>query len=361
VRLPETGYQLRPEGGLSPLASATDWVRVECPNCDGPASRDTDTMDTFVDSSWYFLRYPNPDYEQGPFDPAGVERWMPVDEYVGGKEHATGHLMYARFITKVLHDLKLVSFVEPFRKLTNQGQVIMNGRAMSKSLGNLVNLQEQIAGYGPDAVRVTMLFAGPPEDDIDWADVSPTGSVKWLARVSRLTEDLAPIRPGPGDPAVRRGVHRLIAETTAAMDGRRLNVAVARLMALTTTLRKAIDSGPGPADPAVWEGAEALVVMLSCFAPFAAEEGWQHLGHDGSVSRTRWPDADPDLLTQDTVTCVVQVDGKVRDRLEVPAGIDETRLRELALASPRVQQVLDGASVARVVVRPPTVVNVVTA
>jgi leucyl-tRNA synthetase len=214
--------------------------------------------------------------------------------------------MYARFITKVLYDLKLVSFVEPFRKLTNQGQVIMNGRAMSKSLGNLVNLQEQIAGYGPDAVRVTMLFAGPPEDDIDWADVSPTGSVKWLARVSRLTEDLAPIRPGPGDPAVRRGVHRLIAETTAAMDGRRLNVAVARLMALTTTLRKAIDSGPGPADPAVWEGAEALVVMLSCFAPFAAEEGWQHLGHDGSVSRTRWPDADPDLLTQDTVTCVVQ-------------------------------------------------------
>jgi leucyl-tRNA synthetase len=157
-------------------------------------------------------------------------------------------------------------------------------------------------------------------------------------------------------------VHRLIAETTAAMDARRLNVAIARLMTLTTTLRKAIDSGPGPADPAVWEGAEALVRMLSCFAPFTAEEGWRRLGHEDSVSRTRWPDADPDLLTLDTVTCVVQVDGKVRDRLQVPAGIDEMRLRELALASPRIQQVLDadGTAVARVVVRPPTVVNVVT-
>jgi len=362
VRLPETGYKLRPVGGLSPLASATDWVQVPCPSCGGQASRDTDTMDTFVDSSWYFLRYPNPNYDQGPFDPTGVRRWLPVDEYIGGKEHATGHLMYARFITKVLYDLNLLSFVEPFRRLTNQGQVIMNGRAMSKSLGNLVNLQEQIAGYGPDAVRVTMLFAGPPEDDIDWADVSPTGSVKWLARAWRLTGDLAPIASGPGDPTVRRDVHRLIAETTAAMDARRLNVAMARLMTLTTTLRKAIDSGPGPADPAVWEGAEALVRMLSCFAPFTAEEGWRRLGHEDSVSRTRWPDADPDLLTLDTVTCVVQVDGKVRDRLQVPAGIDEMRLRELAFASPRIQQVLDadGTAVARGVVRPPSVVNVVT-
>jgi leucyl-tRNA synthetase len=360
VRLPEPGYQLRPEGGLSPLASATDWVRVDCPSCGGEASRDTDTMDTFVDSSWYFLRYPDPSYADGPFDPAGVARWMPVDEYIGGKEHATGHLMYARFITKVLHDLDLVPFVEPFLKLTNQGQVIMNGRAMSKSLGNLVDLQQQIADYGPDAVRVTMIFAGPPEDDIDWADVSPTGSVKWLAKVWRLSGDLAPVAAGPGDPAVRRAVHRLIDQTTAAMDGRRLNVAVARLMALTTVLRRAIDSGPGAADPAVWEGAEALVRMLSCFAPFAAEEGWGRLGHEPSVSHTRWPEADPELLTEDTVTCVVQIDGKVRDRLDVPSDVEEARLRELALASPKVQQALGGGAVARVVVRPPTVVNVVT-
>ncbi|HEY2764684.1 MAG TPA: leucine--tRNA ligase, partial [Pseudonocardiaceae bacterium] len=156
VRLPDSGYQLRPEGGRSPLESCADWVAVPCPSCGAPARRDTDTMDTFVDSSWYFLRYPNPDYTEGPFDPAGIRRWLPVDEYIGGKEHATGHLMYARFMTKALHDAGLLHFTEPFTRLTNQGQVIMNGRAMSKSLGNLVNLQEQIALYGPDAVRVTM-------------------------------------------------------------------------------------------------------------------------------------------------------------------------------------------------------------
>jgi leucyl-tRNA synthetase len=237
VRLPESGYQLRAEGGKSPLESAEEWVKVDCPSCDGPARRDTDTMDTFVDSSWYFLRYPNPGYNDGPFDPAGVERCLPVDQYIGGREHATGHLLYARFMTKALYDLGMVSFTEPFKKLTNQGQVLMNGKAMSKSLGNLVNLQEQIGLYGPDAVRVTMVFAGPPEDDIDWADVSPIGAVKWLSRVWRLTGEVAGQCAGDPDVAVRRSVHRLVAEATSAMDDQRLNVANARLMELTNVLR----------------------------------------------------------------------------------------------------------------------------
>jgi len=341
VRLPESGYELRPDGGLSPLESAADWVKVDCPSCGADARRDTDTMDTFVDSSWYFLRYPNPDYEDGPFDPAGVQRWLPVDEYIGGKDHATGHLMYARFMTKALYDLGLVPFVEPFRRLTNQGQVILNGRSMSKTLGNLVNLQEQIALYGPDAVRVTMIFAGPPEDDIDWADVSPTGAVKWLARVARLA---AEIKPTSGEPdlVLRRAVHRLIADTTSAMDGKRFNVAVASLMKLTNVLRKA-----APANPATREGMEALVCMLSCFAPATASK--TGLSHD------IWPQADPALLVEETVTCVVQVNGKVRDRLEVPPDITEDDLRELALALPRFRD----AHRPKVIVRPPRLVNVV--
>jgi leucyl-tRNA synthetase len=361
LRLPESGYQLRPGDGRSPLETATDWVHVACPTCGGAARRDTDTMDTFVDSSWYFLRYPNPSYEHGPFDPVGIARWLPVDEYIGGREHATGHLLYARFMTKALHDLGLLPFTEPFTRLTNQGQVIMNGKAMSKTLGNLVNLQDQIALYGPDAVRVTMVFAGPPEDDIDWADVSPTGAVKWLNRLWRLTGDVGPISAGVADFDVRRGVHRLIAAATAAMDAHRLNVAVSRLMELTSLLRKAIDGPVGPSDPAVREGAEALVRMASCFAPFTAEEGWQRLGHRPSVAAVPWPVADPTLLIEDEVTCVVQIDGKVRDRLTVPASISAADLEALVVGSSRVATALGARDVVRVVVRPPALVNLVTA
>lgn len=365
IRLPESGYQLRPEGGIAPLESATDWVQVPCPKCDLPARRDTDTMDTFVDSSWYFLRYPNPDYTAGPFDPIAVQRWLPVDEYIGGREHATGHLMYARFMTKVLHDMGLLSFVEPFTKLTNQGQVIMAGKAMSKTLGNLVNLQEQIGRYGPDAVRVTMVFAGPPEDDIDWNDVSPTGAVKWLARVSRLADDVsAPDVSGDAresDEMLRREVHCLISKTTIAMDDHRLNVAIARLMELTNLLRRAVDSGPGGADPTVAEGVNALVCMVSCFAPFTAEESWLRLGNEPSVARAQWPAADPAMLLEETTTCVVQVDGKVRTRLDVSTEISDDELSEAALGNQRVIAALAGAKIVRVIVRAPKLVNVVTA
>jgi leucyl-tRNA synthetase len=362
VLLPDLrGQDLAPKG-VSPLAAATDWVEVPCPKCGGTAHRDTDTMDTFVDSSWYFLRYCSPTYDDGPFDVEAVRKWMPVEQYTGGVEHAILHLLYARFFTKVLYDMGMVDFTEPFKALLNQGQVINRGKAMSKSLGNGVDLGEEIAKHGVDAIRLTMVFAGPPEDDIDWADVSPAGSAKFLARALRaITDVTAP--PGAdvasGDLALRRVTHHAIADVTAMVESFRFNVAVARLMELVNAMRKTIDSGAGGADPAVREAAEALAVMLSLFAPYAGEEAWSRLGHEPSVARAAWPVADPALLVDESVTCVVQVAGKVRDRLEVSPSIGEDDLRELALASDPVQRALDGRGIRTVIVRPPKLVNVV--
>lgn len=361
VTLPDLrGEALAPKG-VSPLASATEWVNVECPKCGGPAQRDTDTMDTFVDSSWYFLRYTSPGYTDGPFDPEQVRKWGPIDQYVGGIEHAVLHLLYSRFFTKVLHDMGMVSFTEPFLRMLNQGQVINGGKAMSKSLGNGIDLGQQIDAFGVDAVRLTMIFAGPPEDDIDWADVSPAASQKFLARALRVMSE-ATAEPGVpfegGDAELRKVTHRTIDEVTKLVESQRFNVAVARMMELTSAARKAIDSGPGAADPAVREAAESLAVMLSLVAPYVAEEGWERLGRTGPVAFAGWPVADPALLVQESVTCVVQVAGKVRDRLEVAPDISEDELRALALASDKVAGYLQGTP-RKVIVRAPKLVNIV--
>ncbi len=365
VVLPDLrGAALKP-AGTSPLGAAREWVETTCPSCGGPAERDTDTMDTFVDSSWYFLRYCSPHYEDGPFDVEAVREWMPVAQYVGGVEHAILHLLYSRFFTKVLHDMGMVDFVEPFSALMNQGQVINQGKAMSKSLGNGVDLGKELDAYGVDAVRLTMVFASPPEDDVDWADVSPGGAAKYLARVARLAEDvgelpLSEVRDVELDRAVARGVD----EITRLVEAQRLNVAVARLMEVTSALRRSYEAGAAGV-ASLREGTAALAVMLSCFAPYTAEEAWSRLGHDvdagDSVHDSAWPVADPALLVQESVTCVVQVAGKVRDRLEVPPGIGEDELRELALASEAVQRALDGRAVKVAVVRPPKLVNLVPA
>jgi leucyl-tRNA synthetase len=365
VRLPENlrGADLAPRGE-SPLAAASEWVSVKCPKCGESARRDTDTMDTFVDSSWYFLRYCSPHYTEGPFDPAEVKRWMPVDQYVGGVEHAILHLLYSRFFTKVLYDMGMVDFTEPFTRLVNQGQVILNGSAMSKSTGNLVNLGEQIAEYGVDAIRLTMIFAGPPEDDIDWADMSPAGSVKFLVRAHRVAGDVtSPVGAiaSDGDIDLRKVIHHAIDEVTKLVESHRYNVAIARMMELTSATRKVIDSGAGPADPAVREAAETLAVMLSLVAPYTAEEMWSELGHPAPVIEAGWPAALPELLVQESVTCVVQVAGKVRDRLEVPPTIPADELERLALASERVQAALGGNGVRKVIVRAPKIVNIVPA
>jgi len=362
VRLPELrGADLAPKG-ISPLAAATDWVRVTCPRCRGEATRDTDTMDTFVDSSWYYLRFVSPHRDDVLFDQDEARRWLPVDQYVGGVEHAILHLLYSRFVTKVLHDMGMVDFIEPFTALLNQGQVINQGKAMSKSLGNGVDLGEELEAHGVDAIRLTMVFAGPPDEDIDWAEVSPTGSGKFLARAWRVARDVTSrpgLDPAAGDVALRTVTHRTISEVRSLVEAFRFNVAVARLMELVNATRKAIDSGPGGADPAVREAAEATAVMLSLFAPYCAEDMWAALGHDPTVALAGWPAVDESLLVQETATAVVQVAGKVRARLTVPPDIGEDALRELALADPAVVRALADRSVRSVIVRPPRLVNVV--
>ncbi|MFN8125587.1 MAG: leucine--tRNA ligase [Candidatus Nanopelagicales bacterium] len=362
VRLPAAeGLDLTPKGS-SPLGAASAWRDVACPKCGGAAQRDPDTMDTFVDSSWYFLRYLDPHDSARPFDPELARQWMPVDQYVGGVTHAILHLLYARFFTKVLFDLDLVDFTEPFTRLLNQGMVLMDGAAMSKSRGNLVRLSDELSENGVDAVRLSMVFAGPPEDDIDWADVSPTGAKRFLARAWRVARDvISPpaTDPAAGDRAVRQATHRAVSDAQTAVESFRFNVAVARTMELVNVLRKAIDSGAGAADPAVREGAEAVAIMLSLVAPYTAEDMWAALGHEPSVARAGWPSVDPALVVADTVTCVVQIAGKVRERLEVAPDITEAELRELALSTAAVGSALGGAEPRRVIVRAPKLVNVV--
>ena len=319
-------------------------------------------MDTFVDSSWYFLRYLDPHKSDGPFDVDQAREWLPVDQYVGGVTHAILHLLYARFFTKVFHDLGMISFTEPFTRLLNQGMVVMNGSAMSKSRGNLVRLSDELADHGVDAVRLTMVFAGPPEDDVDWADVSPAGAKRFLARAWRVARDVTSdpdVDPTTGDRAVRQVTHRVVADAQLALESFRFNVAVARTMELVNVLRKAIDSGVGPADPAVREGAEAVAIMLSLVAPYTAEDMWAALGHEPCVARAGWPTVDPELVREESVTCVVQIQGKVRERLEVDPSIDEDTLRDLALATPAAQEALAGAEPRRVIVRAPRLVNIV--
>jgi leucyl-tRNA synthetase len=364
VELPYlTGADLNPRG-TSPLAAATDWVNVSCPVCGGPAQRDTDTMDTFVDSSWYFFRYCSPGNTQMPFDPADVERWMPVDQYVGGVEHAILHLLYMRFFTKVLYDMGKVGFTEPMRRLLNQGQVINSGKAMSKSLGNGVDLGEQIERFGVDAVRLTLVFASPPEEDIDWADVSPAGSLRFLQRAYRVAADVSSdpdVGFEGGDRALRQTTHRLIADINDCLEGQRFNVAVARVMELVNAARKTIDTGAGSSDPAVREAAEAIAKALSLFAPYVGEEMWALLGHRPSVADSGWPRVDPALLVTESVTCVVQIKGKVRARLQVEPTITEDGLRQRALADETVQHVLDGQEIDKIIVRAPKLVSIVPA
>jgi leucyl-tRNA synthetase len=304
-----------------------------------------------------------------PFDPADVRRWMPVFQYVGGVEHAILHLLYMRFFTKVLYDMGMVDFQEPMRRLMNQGQVINQGKAMSKTLGNGVDLGAQIDQFGVDAIRLTVVFAGPPEEDIDWADLSPSGSLKFLQRAHRLAADVRSepgADPGRGDVALRRETHRLLSEIEQSIEGQRFNVAVARIMELVNATRKVIDrsSGDGSdlagaADPAVREAAEVVTIALSLVAPYVAEEMWELLGHQPSVANAAWPPVDPALLVTDAVTCIVQVQGKVRARLQVPPTIGEAELRSLALAEDGVVRALAGRDVAKVIVRAPKLVSIV--
>ena len=363
VLLPDNlrGEQLAPKG-QSPLAAADDWAIVPCPQCGKSARRDSDTMDTFVDSSWYFLRYVSPRYAEGPFDPQAIREWGAVDMYVGGVEHAILHLLYARFFTKVIRDLGLIEHSEPFKALMNQGQVLNGGKAMSKSLGNGVNLGEQLDQFGVDAVRTTMIFASPPEDDVDWADVSPAGSQKFLARAWRVAQDVTS-EPGVDAASGDANLHKLVARTVhdvkQLLDAGKFNVVVAKTMELVNATRKAIDSGAGGADPAVREAAETIAILLSLYAPYTAEDMWHALGHDNPVLTAGFPQVDESLLVDDTVTAIVQIKGKVKARLEVSKDISEAELEKQALKDETIAKLVEGSEIRKVIVRAPKLVNIV--
>jgi leucyl-tRNA synthetase len=348
-------------GGESPLARHEGFVNTTCPICGEPSKRDTDTMDTFVDSSWYYFRYCSPRDEAEPFDPDAVGRWMPVDQYVGGVEHAILHLLYCRFFTKVLHDMGLIGFSEPMLRLMNQGQVIFGGGSMSKSKGNIVEPMPLVERWGADTMRLAILFAGPFEDDIDWQTVAPDadrrpGVTSWLGRVHTAVTEAAE-RDTPDPEALRRLTHRTIRGVTNDMERFRFNVAISKMQVLSNEIRATLDAGEGAR-----EAARALALLLAPLAPFIAEELWREiLGNEASVHSSSWPAFDEELAREERVTLVVQVDGKVRDRIEVDPETGEDDCRELALASEKVKRSIDGREVRQVIVRPPRLVNVVTA
>jgi leucyl-tRNA synthetase len=363
VELPSAeGLDLKPKGS-SPLGAAEDWVNVPCPTCGKPAKRDSDTMDTFVDSSWYFLRYLSPKSETEAFPIEAAKEWAPVDQYVGGVTHAILHLLYARFFTKVLNDMGMIDFNEPFTRLLNQGMVQMNGSAMSKSRGNLVRLSDQLGEHGVDAIRLTMAFAGPPEDDIDWADVSPAGSAKFLARAWRAASDVTSavgVDFSTGNKDLRKATHAFLRDFGPLIENFKFNVGVAKLMELVNALRKAIDGESGGADPAVREAAEAVAIGLSLFAPYTAEDMWAILGHEPGVALAGLPVADESLLVENSIVAIVQVDGKLRDKFEVATNISADELKEKALNSHAIKRAIGDREIVNIIVREPKLVSIAT-
>ena len=349
-------------GGESPLARHPTWKHVTCPICGVDAERDTDTMDTFVDSSWYFFRYCSPADDDGPFRRDDVDRWMPADQYTGGVEHAILHLLYCRFFTKALFDMGLVGFVEPFPKLMNQGQVIYGGASMSKTKGNVVEPMPIVERWGADSMRLIMLFAGPFEDDIDWKLIAGDpnrrpGVTSWLGRVFAAVGDAVARSSGVEEPVeLVRLTQKTIKGVTEDMDRFRFNTAISKLMVLTNEMRTTLDAG-GAAGGA----ARALTLMLAPFAPFAAEELWRvDLGEASSTWAASWPTFDPAMTVEELVTMIVQVDGKLRDKLEVPAGISERDALVAARDAEGARRALTGHEVLKEVVRAPKLVNFVT-
>jgi leucyl-tRNA synthetase len=350
----------------NPLARADSFVETRCPACGGAGRRETDTMDTFVDSSWYFLRYLSPNDDERIFERDLVDRWAPVDQYIGGIEHAILHLLYARFVCKALADLDLIGFREPFSRLFNQGMIThfseQSGRVekMSKSRGNTVSPDRLIETMGADTERVYTLFLGPPEDEVEWNDEAVSGAYRFLNRLWRAYEALADAPPtGPADEELERLRHATIQRVTADLDRFKFNTAVAALMELGNGLTRALESRT--VSRLGCEAAlDTLVQLLHPFAPHITDELWQRRGHDGSLIEASWPEFDEEKLRRERVTVVVQVDGKLRDRIDVAADADRMAIEQLALASAKVQQHLEGRAVSRAVVVPGRLINLVT-
>lgn len=353
------------DGKRNPLTTSESFVNTTCPRCGKPAKRETDTMDTFICSSWYFFRYCDPRNDRMPFDPEKVSRWMPVDEYIGGIEHAILHLLYARFFTKVLYDAGLVNVDEPFARLLTQGMVLKDGAKMSKSKGNVVSPDEIIEKYGADTGRLFILFAAPPERDLEWSDSGVEGCFRFLSRVWRLVdqhldlfEDRRPAEPAdPAAKALYRQMHQTIKKVTEDIDKRyQFNTAVSAIMELVN----AISAYPEGADRGTLaEAIEKTIVLLAPFAPHIAEELWHRIGHADSVHAQPWPTWDEAALAADEVKIVVQVNGKVRDRVVVPANASREEIEAAVLAQEKVKAHLAGKTVKKVIVVPGKLVNLV--
>ncbi len=378
VVLPETAEFT---GTGAPLAGVAEFVNTTCPKCDGPAKRETDTMDTFVDSSWYFFRYLDPRNESMPFDPAIAARWTPVDQYIGGDSHAVMHLIYTRFWTKFMRDIGLVTFDEPVKRLLTQGMVTNRvagtdeWKAMSKSLGNGVDPDEMIAAFGADAARLFVLFAAPVENELRWLESGIEGAVRFLRRVytsvgrwhERLTngpgETAEAHEFSPAARALRRKTHQTIAKITSDLENLHLNTNVAALMELFNELSE-LNADPQTASPsdvfAIREALEALVIMLAPFSPHVAEEMWEALGHQGGLlGSARWPQSDPELARREELEIPIQVNGKLRSHILALPDVSEEQLRTAALSDEKIRGLIDGREVVKVIVVPQRLVNVV--
>ncbi len=354
VLLPEVD-DYRPKG-VPPLASNEEWLHVPCPKCGSDAKREADTMDTFVDSSWYFLRYVDPRNDHAPFDRTLVDYWCPVSQYIGGIDHATGHLLYSRFFVKVMKEMGLVGFGEPFDRLFHQGWVQMGGSKMSKSRGNVAGPDALVDAYGADAVRLCILFMGPSDQDMEWTDAGIEGIVRFLRRLWRVVDDVVErgLATGVADTPLAHKAHATIAKVTDDIDRRfQFHTPIAAVMELLNDITRA------PDDPAARFAAETAVSLIQPYAPHIAEELWERLAVGGRLWETAWPVADPALLAEDTVEVVVQVNGKVRDRLHVSSSIEEDQLVALALASERVGAFLDGGEPRKTIVVARKLVNFV--
>ncbi|MGA2192136.1 MAG: leucine--tRNA ligase, partial [Nitrospirota bacterium] len=355
--------------GASPLTTSSEFLHVKCPSCGGEGVRDTDTMDTFVDSSWYFLRYCGWG-EATPFNKESADYWMPVDQYIGGIEHAVLHLLYARFFTKALRDLGLTGADEPFKNLLTQGMVIKDGAKMSKSKGNVVDPDLLIKEYGADTARIFSLFAAPPEKDLEWSDQGVDGSFRFLSRVWRLVRDnhellKKGVPPITGEPSavvkeLRRATHKTIKKVTEDIERFHFNTAIAAVMELINTLYQFEIIADDPYSAAAFrEAVESTVLLLAPFAPHVASEIWETIGKGTPLEDMPWPEYDPELIKSDEILIVLQVNGKVRGRITVPAGADEEYIKEYALKQDRVRQFLGGKDPKKIIYVKSKLLNIV--
>lgn len=363
VLLPEEGIEFKPTGE-SPLASDSKFLSVTCPKCGQDARRESDTMDTFVDSSWYFFRYCDPGNQDAIFEKAKVDHWMPVDQYIGGVEHAILHLLYARFFTKAMADLGLVGVREPFERLFTQGMVRKDGQKMSKSLGNVATPTEYFESHGADALRLYNLFVGPPSEDFDWSDRGVDGMLRFIQRLWRLAigEVAAFVEreADEGDRQILREAHRTLRKFTDDLNNFAYNTAAAAAMEYLNSLYQWAQRKPaGPRKETFEEVMQLFLPMLAPMIPHVTAELWEKLGFEGDLHMQPWPVVDLELARLERVVMVVQVNGKLRDRIEVDADVTEDVMKDLALKSERVAVELGGAEPRRVIVRPPKLVNVV--